>query len=72
MTPNSAPPLDHSWLRRMAVQIAGTLPEDREAALAILEYARQVVSEFINQEPPPARPVLTVVSRPSDPRREAD
>lgn len=37
------------WLKRQAIQIAAQLPEDREAALRVLEYARELVTEFLGQ-----------------------
>jgi hypothetical protein len=33
--------------RRLAVQLASQLPEDREAALKTVEYLRQVVDIFL-------------------------
>lgn len=35
------------WLRRHAVQIAAQLPEDRDEALAVLQYCRDLVVTFL-------------------------
>jgi len=35
------------WLRRQAVQFAGSLPEDIDDALAVLEYARELITDFV-------------------------
>jgi len=43
-------------LRRLAIQIAGQLPEETEDALAVLAYARRLVREFLAEgEPAPLR-----------------
>jgi hypothetical protein len=39
------------WLRRQAVQIAAQLPDGRDDALAILRYASELVSRFLEAEP---------------------
>lgn len=38
------------WLKRQAIQIASQLPEDREAAIRVLEYARDLVTEFLGKD----------------------
>jgi hypothetical protein len=38
---------DEMWLKRQAIQIASQLPEDREKAVAVLEYAKILVTEFM-------------------------
>jgi len=38
-------------LRRAAVQVAAQLPADLEDALAVLTYARQIVTEFLAPQP---------------------
>ena len=38
------------WRKRQAVQIAAQLPEDKEAALAVLEYARSLVLDFLDKD----------------------
>lgn len=47
------------WRRRQAVQLAAQLPDDPQDALAILEYVRSLVENFLMapQEPQEA-PVL--------------
>ena len=39
------------WLRRQAVQIAAQLPDGREDALAILRYASELVTRFLEADP---------------------
>lgn len=43
-----ADPGHDAWLKRQAIQIAAQLPENRDDALAVLEYASQLVSEFLS------------------------
>lgn len=38
------------WLRRQAMQIVNQLPEDREQALQVLEYARQFHEKLLSDE----------------------
>ncbi len=38
---------DDMWLKRQAIQIAAQLPEDRAKALAVLEYAKTLVVDFM-------------------------
>lgn len=40
---------DIVWRKRQAIQIAAQLPEDQEAALAVLEYARGLVVGFLGK-----------------------
>lgn len=44
---------DGNWRRRHAIQIAAQLPEDPNDALAVLDYARQLVEGFLLGEGPP-------------------
>ena len=37
------------WLRRQAIQIAAQLPEDRQEASQVLDYARELV-DFTHQD----------------------
>jgi hypothetical protein len=46
------------WLRRQAVQLAAQLPDGRDDALAILRYASELVTGFLERDP------LTVGHRP--------
>lgn len=38
---------DDMWLKRQAIQIASQLPEDQAQAVAVLDYARILVTEFM-------------------------
>ena len=38
------------WLRRQAIQIASQLPEGRDDALAILRYASELVTGFLESD----------------------
>lgn len=38
---------DEMWLKRQAIQIASQLPEDQANAVAVLEYAKILVTEFM-------------------------
>jgi hypothetical protein len=49
-----------AWHRRHAIQIAAALPEDAEAALIVLELAKQVVERFLAE---PQRPDLSLLDR---------
>lgn len=40
-----------NWLRRQAVQITAQLPEKPEDALAVLELARELVEQFLMDQP---------------------
>ena len=51
---------DQSWHRRHAVQVCCSLPEDPADALAILELARQLVTDFLAVEEPPKRSASVV------------
>lgn len=42
--------VDEMWLKRQAIQIASQLPEDQAKALAVLEYARMLVTDFITKD----------------------
>ena len=44
---------EEMWLKRQAIQIASQLPEDQAKALAVLEYARKLVVDFMAPEPTP-------------------
>ncbi len=43
---------DGNWRRRHAIQIAAQLPENPDDALAVLDYARQLVEGFLRDGPP--------------------
>lgn len=45
-------PGDEIWLRRQAIQVAAQLPEKREDALKVLDYARELVIEFLMKARP--------------------
>jgi len=38
------------WLRRQAVQLAAQLPDGRDDALAILRYASELVTDFLEAD----------------------
>lgn len=38
---------EEMWLKRQAIQIAAQLPEDQAKALAVLDYARTLVVDFM-------------------------
>jgi len=38
------------WLKRQAIQVAAQLPEDRDDALRVLDYARELVTEFLDKD----------------------
>jgi hypothetical protein len=40
------------WLRRQAVQIAAQLPDGRDDALAVLRYANELVTRFLEADLP--------------------
>lgn len=39
------------WEKRQAVQIIGQLPEDPEAAMRVLEFARELLTDFLGPRP---------------------
>jgi hypothetical protein len=39
------------WQRRHAIQLAAQLPEDQADALLILEFAREIVIQFMGERP---------------------
>ena len=49
-----------SWRKRQGIQIASMLPENPEDALAILDYARQLVTGFLLDEPPPGAKIVAI------------
>jgi hypothetical protein len=49
------------WLRRQAVQLAAQLPDGRDDALAILRYASELVTDFLEADP--QAPGLRLVER---------
>lgn len=38
------------WLRRQAIQLAGQLPEDTKDARLVIEYMKQLVDSFIDEQ----------------------
>jgi hypothetical protein len=40
--------MDKGWQRRQAIQITAQLPEGREDALLVLEFARELVEGFLS------------------------
>ena len=54
---------DDGVCRRMALQIASHLPEDRELALRSLEYAKQLV-EFTHGAPIQVRTAVVTTLKP--------
>lgn len=53
-------PKEHNHLRRQAIQITAQLPDNTAEALAVLDYARDLVTGFL-EEPEP-EPVSTNVT----------
>lgn len=48
---NESPDSAHRfWEKRQAIQLVAQLPEDREGALRVLEYAKQLVIDFWTAE----------------------
>jgi len=45
-----------AWHRRHAIQIAAALPETREDALIVLEFARELVESFLYAPQRPGPP----------------
>jgi len=39
---------NNTWRRRLAVQIAAQLPEDRDDALAVLRYSQELILNFMH------------------------
>lgn len=52
-----------AWRRRMAIQLVAQLPDNREDALAVLSYAKDIISDFIYQ---PARAARLTLVAPAD------
>lgn len=50
---------DHNWRRRHAIQIVAQLPEGVEDALVVLELAKRLVEEFLQEGQP--RPLTSDV-----------
>ena len=48
-----------SWTHRQAIQVVATLPDDTEAALAVLERARQLLTCW-DQMPEPVTGLVLV------------
>jgi hypothetical protein len=42
--------VDEMWLKRQAIQIASQLPEDRAKAIAVLDYAKVLVTDFMTRD----------------------
>ena len=40
-----------AWLRRLAVQITAQLPDNPDAAVVVLGYAREIVDNFLRPRP---------------------
>ena len=55
------------WLRRQAVQLAAQLPDGRDDALAILRYASELVTGFLEADPLPRHNLLLVERLPQLP-----
>lgn len=47
-----------NWRKRHAVQVVAMLPDDPVDALAVLEYARELVENFLGEARKPQVPVL--------------
>jgi hypothetical protein len=47
---------DDAAHRRLAVQLASQLPEDMDTCLAVLDYTRKIVTDFLHQGEQPERP----------------
>lgn len=44
---NTEPNEGELWLKRQAIQVAMQLPDDKAEALRVLDYARQLVTQFL-------------------------
>ncbi len=44
---------DALWLKRQALQIVMQLPDDRQDALRVLEYSKELVLTYLGDEPVP-------------------
>jgi hypothetical protein len=53
---------DH-LLKRQAIQIAAMLPDDTVDALAVLEYARSLLCDFLGNSAPDERKVVPFVQK---------
>lgn len=56
------PKPDAPWLRRLALQIAAQLPDDSEDAAAVIEYLRELQTDFIDRAPQAEAAPLSLVS----------
>jgi hypothetical protein len=57
---------DDRYLRHLALEISTHLPESEDRALRVLDYARELVTNFLAgapEEKTRTAPVLTIVSR---------
>lgn len=52
--------MSEAWKRRAAIQIVSQLPEETADALRVLDFARELVEEFLAEEP--RQPRLRAVS----------
>lgn len=51
MHPPTTEPIEGElWLKRQAIQVAMQLPDDKTEALRVLDYARQLVTEFLSSD----------------------
>jgi hypothetical protein len=54
----------NAWHRRHALCAASSLPDDREDALAVLEYVQELVATFLHSDPAePAKATVVALVR---------
>jgi hypothetical protein len=51
------------WLRRQAIQLASQLPDGRDDALAILRFAKELVTGFLERDQQPVGSGLRLVEK---------
>jgi hypothetical protein len=49
---------DRASLKRVAIQVVSLLPTEETDALAVLDFAKDLVTKFLGAEPVPERPKL--------------
>ena len=58
--------LGESMLKRLAIQVVASLPDDLHDARAVLDRARQLVDEFLaDEKPSPGSNVVSINKQPT-------
>lgn len=55
-------PEERQKLKRMAVNVVSLLPEDESYALLVLDYARELITDFLGKPEPVVLPVIPLGS----------